>query len=72
MPMWDAVWINANLATMVATGEPYGAVRDGAVATEGGAIVFAGPMASLPAAPASLAREVHDAGGAWITPGLVG
>jgi imidazolonepropionase len=68
--MWDAMWINANLATMAGP-EPYGAVRDAAIAVDAGKIAFAGAMASLPAAAGTLAVQVHDAGGAWITPGLI-
>ncbi len=76
--MWDDLWTGANLATMVAAGAenaastlPYGAVAEAALAVDGGRIAFAGPAAELPGAPASLARRVHDAGGAWITPGLI-
>ena len=68
--MWDAVWVNANLATM-AGAEPYGTVRDGAIAVENGRIAHVGPRAALPADLSGAARTVHDAGGAWITPGLV-
>jgi len=68
--MWDAIWINANLATMAGS-HPYGAVRDGAIAVEGGRIRFVGAMAGLPAGPHGLARDVHDLRGAWVTPGLV-
>jgi len=68
--MWDSIWINANLATMTAqTG--YGEVCGGALGVAGGKIVWAGAMAALEAAPEKLARTVHDAGGRWITPGLI-
>jgi hypothetical protein len=33
--MHDAVWLNANLATMRDGGTPYGALRDGAIAVKG-------------------------------------
>jgi imidazolonepropionase len=62
--MDDAVWVNASLATMV---QGYGAVPDGVVAVAGGKIAWAGPRAEWRGS----AREEHDAGGAWITPGLV-
>ncbi len=68
---WDALWINANLATMTAGGEPYGAVSDGALAVEGGRIAWVGPRAALPDAPERCAGRLHDAGGRWITPGLI-
>ncbi|MGE5768478.1 MAG: imidazolonepropionase [Bacteroidota bacterium] len=78
--MWDDLWTGARLATMCAgqkaagdkaPAAPYGAVEDGALAVEGGRIAWAGPAAELPGKPETLARRVHDAGGAWITPGLV-
>lgn len=68
--MWDAIWVNANLATM-AGNEPYGTVPGGAVAVEGRKITYVGAMAGLPGDLSSMARMVHDAQGAWITPGLV-
>lgn len=67
--MWDAIWINARLATMVGPG--WGAVEDGAIAVADGLIAYCGPMAGLPQPAAQLARQTHDAEGRWITPGLV-
>jgi imidazolonepropionase len=64
----DAIWTNARLATMVAGGD-YGAIEDGAIAVRGGRIAWVGPRAELPGALRP-ARE-HDAGGRWITPGLI-
>jgi imidazolonepropionase len=64
--MHDAVWLNANLATM-AGAEPYGAIRDGALAATGGRISWVGPRSAW---KQKAAREI-DARGAWITPGLV-
>ncbi|MDX1374208.1 MAG: imidazolonepropionase [Burkholderiales bacterium] len=68
--MFDAIWINAHLATM-RTGTPYGEVRDGALAVEGGRVAWVGERTALSAPAERLAREVHDAQGAWITPALV-
>jgi imidazolonepropionase len=68
--MWDALWINANLATMAGS-EPYGALADGAIAAHDGKIAFVGAMTDLPGEVGTLAREVHDAAGTWITPGLI-
>lgn len=64
--MHDAVFLNANLATM-REGSPYGAIEDGAVAVENNLISWVGPRAEW----RGKAREEHDARGAWITPGLV-
>ena len=69
--MYDTLWLNADLATMRESGEAYGALRDGAIAIEAGRIAWVGARADLPGRPESLAREVCDAAGAWITPGLV-
>jgi imidazolonepropionase len=65
--MHDAVWLNANLATMREDDAPYGAVRDGAIAVKGGRIAWAGPRKEWK----DKAAIEHDARGAWITPGLV-
>ena len=69
--MWDSLWVDAHLATMTDQSAPYGAIRDGAIAVKDGRIAWVGEAAALPGDPAGLAREVFDAGGAWITPGLV-
>ena len=69
--MWDGIWLNGRLATMVAGGAPYGAIEDGAIAAAGGKIAWVGPRGALPGAPEKLAREVHDLGGRWLLPGLI-
>ncbi len=71
--MWDALWVNGRLATMVpeTRAAPYGAVEDGALAVDGGGIAWVGPRADLPGAPDSLARRVHDLDRRWLTPGLI-
>ncbi len=68
--MWDVLWINAHLATMDGdTG--YAAIEDGAIGVADGQIAWVGPRADLPGAADALARDVQDAGGRWVTPGLV-
>jgi imidazolonepropionase len=64
--MHDAIWLNANLATM-AGAEPYGAIRDGVIAATGGRISWVGPRSAWK----EKAKREIDARGAWITPGLV-
>lgn len=65
----DKLWINARLATLAEGSPGLGIVEHGAIACKDGRIVYAGPMADL---PASLeAAERIDCGGRWITPGLV-
>ena len=65
--MHDSVWLNANLATMLAGGVPYGEIRDGALAATDGRISWIGPRSAWSGG----AKEERDARGAWITPGLV-
>lgn len=71
MPLYDTLWVNASLATMREGGAPYGAIGGGALAAKDGAIAWIGARAELPDAPERLAGRVIDAGGRWITPGLV-
>jgi len=71
MAKWDRLWINARLATMRPGFWPYGAIADGAIAVEGERIAFAGVAAEIRETPERFAAEVIDAGGRWITPGLV-
>ena len=66
----DAIWVNARLATMVA-GPGYGEIRDGAIAVRGGRIAWVGARAALPASLQTASTREHDAGGRWITPGLI-
>ena len=68
---WDALWVNARLATMAPDARaPYGAIDPGAIAVTGERIAWVGPMDALPeGVPPDLSR--HDAGGNWITPGLI-
>lgn len=67
---FDAVWINANLATMTKSTEPYGAIADGAIAVKDGVIAYAGPKAGLPAFDV-LSTPLNDVAGQWILPGLI-
>src|SRR5690606_9319870 len=67
--IWDGLVVGANLATL--DGPGHGAIEDGALGWRDGVLVFVGPRSDLPGEPAALAREVMDAGGGWITPGLV-
>jgi len=68
---WDRVWIGANLATMVTGEEPYGAIRDAAIAVRGERIAWVGAaeVAAKRAAEQGIPRV--DVPGTWITPGLI-
>lgn len=68
----DLVVRNGHIATMVAdtaVGEPYGAVRNGAVAIRDGRVAWVGREAELPAE--FVDAPVLDAEGGWVSPGLV-
>jgi imidazolonepropionase len=69
--MWDALWLDSHLATLRADRDGFGEVRDGAIGIQEGRIAWVGPRSALPGEARSLAREVHEAAGAWITPGLI-
>ncbi|SDG24216.1 MULTISPECIES: imidazolonepropionase [unclassified Duganella] len=64
--MWDVLFTNVHLATMV---DGYGEVRDAAIAVKDGRIAWLGPQAELP--QGAQAVTVHDGGGSWLTPGLI-
>jgi imidazolonepropionase len=67
---WDGLLLDCRLATL-SGGDDYGIVEDAALAWSSGAIAWLGPRSALPAAPATLAREVRECGGDWITPALI-
>jgi imidazolonepropionase len=69
--MWESLWLDARLATMMPGDVPYGAMEDGAIAVERGRIAWIGRRADLPGPPETLAEEVWRCGKRWITPGLV-
>lgn len=63
------VWRNARLATLSASLPGLGIVDNGAIIARDGGIVYAGPEADMPSAPAG--AETVDCEGRWITPGLI-
>lgn len=71
MNHWDAIWLNAHLATMeqVPGADSYGTIEDGAVAAKDGRIAWIGKRADLPAG--WRAQVEHDCRGGWLTPGLI-
>ena len=62
------VWRNARLATMAPGAAGLGVVERGAVAAQGGRILFAGPEAELPPVRGA---NIIDCESRWITPGLI-
>ena len=69
--MWDTLWLDVRLATMLPGEGGYGAIDHGALAIADGEIVFAGPASDLPGQPSSLAHDVWYGDGRWVTPGLI-
>ncbi|MFI4981532.1 MAG: imidazolonepropionase [Nevskiales bacterium] len=71
MNHWDAIWLNAHLATLNgdANGDAYGTIEDGAVAAVDGRIAWVGRRSELPGG--WHARLEHDCRGGWLTPGLI-
>ena len=63
---FDLVIRNAHLATM-AGAAPYGALRDGAIGIAGDRIAWLGAARDVPGG----AARTLDAGGHWVTPGLI-
>jgi imidazolonepropionase len=65
---WDALWINANLATFSVSSAGYGLMEESAIAVKDGRIAWIGSAAE---ADNFSAEKTHDAEGHWITPGLI-
>jgi imidazolonepropionase len=66
----DLLLRKVHLATMAGTAaDPYGSVRDAALAVAGGRIVWLGEEAALPAG--LVAEQEVDGDGGWLTPGLI-
>lgn len=70
MQQFDAIWINASIATMTDNGEPYGSIEDAVLAVKDGLIAFVGRRSDLPAFD-SLTTLIYDAKGQWILPGFI-
>jgi imidazolonepropionase len=68
---WDQVWSGANIATMVAGAEPYGNLKDAALAVKGERIAWIGSAAEANARAAAQNLPIEDARGLWMTPGLI-
>src|SRR3569833_1398057 len=66
--MWDVLFTNCHIATMMPGGPPYGSIMDAALAVRDGRIAWIGPARDM---PPLTARERRRLDGAWITPGLI-
>lgn len=70
MQQFDAIWINANIATMTDNGQPYGSIENGVLAVKDGLIAFVGARNELPQFDA-LATPLYDVQGQWLLPGFI-
>ncbi|MDX1677155.1 imidazolonepropionase [Arsukibacterium sp.] len=70
MQQFDAIWINANIATMTDNGEPYGAIENGVLAVKDGVIAFVGRRGQLPDFDPTV-TPLHDVQGQWLLPGFI-
>lgn len=68
MSDWDLLLTDANIATMRAGLDGYGAIENAALAVAAGRIAWIGPMSDLPADNATETRSVQ---GRWLTPALI-
>ena len=68
---WDRVWVGANLATMVGNENPYGALRDAALAVKGDRIAWIGSADEAMAKAGALEVPVRSCKGLWMLPGLI-
>lgn len=64
----DRLISDCRLATMVAGGEPYGAIEDGAILIREGRIIWVGARADV---PDHKAAQIDRLDGRWVTPGLI-
>ena len=67
---FDSLWLDARFASMAGQ-SPYGVLEKGAMAVDGGRIVWIGAQEALPADAVTKARAVHRLENAWVTPGLI-
>jgi imidazolonepropionase len=70
MQTFDAIWINANIATMTDSGKAYGVIEDAVMAVKDGRIAYLGARASLPSFDV-MSTPVHDVAGQWLLPGFI-
>ena len=68
---WDTLIINANIATMAEGSHTYGMIDKGAIGILNGRIEWLGTTAGIVNSIETLAKEVVDAQGCLLTPGLI-
>lgn len=66
---FDGLLLGAHLATL--GGTDYGVIENGALGWRDGVLTYVGPRSALPTDAESLAGEVIETDGGWVTPALV-
>jgi imidazolonepropionase len=66
---FDGLLLGAHLGTL--DGADYGVIEDGALGWIDGVLTYVGPRSALPTDVESLAGEVIETDGGWVTPALV-
>jgi imidazolonepropionase len=66
---FDGLLLGAHLVTL--DGADYGVIEDGALGWIDGVLTYVGPRSALPTDVESLAGEVIETDGGWVTPALV-
>ncbi len=69
-PPWDSLLTNVRIATM-ADPASFGIIEGGALAIHEGRVAWVGPGKDLPGEARTIAGNVIDCNGTWITPGLI-
>lgn len=70
MQHFDAIWINANIATMTDNGQAYGCIENAVLAVRDGIIVYVGAKEGLEPFDA-LTTPLYDVAGQWLLPGFI-
>ncbi|MDF1790813.1 MAG: imidazolonepropionase [Thalassobaculaceae bacterium] len=68
--MWDALWIDVDIATCATPGD-YGRIENGAIGVQDGRITWIGPRGELPGPVEGLAAVLHEGEQKWVTPALI-
>ncbi len=68
---WDKLIINATVATMAEGSHAYGIIKEGAIGILDGRVEWLGTTAGITQSMDTLAKELIDAKGCLVTPGLI-
>ncbi len=68
--MWDALWIDVDIATCATPGS-YGRIEDAAIGVKDGRIAWIGARGDLPGPVETLAAVLNEGEQKWVTPALI-